>query len=164
MAETAASLFDPSVPTLQRVRALIALMLRLLLQPDRAAEVERLCAETEALLAAHLLKGAIALSGRTDISGETHEAYVIWRGGLMQFGVRARPGALHPLHRIIIERRRALRRARILRALARRTRFSRKRHKIYARAHRRSYGAACARHVASRRAPAHMPTRIAAPP
>ncbi len=164
MADTAASLFDPSVPTLQRVRALIALMLRLLLQPDRVAELERLCAETEALLAAHLLQGAIALSGRTDISPETHEAYVIWRGGLMEFGVRAMPGALHPLHRIIIERRRTQRRARILRALARRTRFSRKRYRIYARAHRRCDGVSSARHGATRRAPAHTPTRIAAPP
>lgn len=164
MAETAASFFDPSAPTLQRVRALIALMLGLVFQPDRAAAFDRLCAETEALFAAHLLKCAIALSGRSDISTETHEAYVIWRGGLMEFGIRPRPGALHPLHRIILERRRTMRRARIQCALARRTRFSRKRHKIYARARRRCDGAASARHHAGRRATRHAPARIAAPP
>ena len=99
MPNQAATLVNPNAPALQRVRALLALMLRLIVNPDRGAELQRLFAEAEDLLAHHLFELAMSLSGRADLR-ETHEPTLTWRGGLLTFAIRARPGAMHPHHRI----------------------------------------------------------------
>ncbi len=150
-------------PTLDRVRALIALMLQFLEDPARHLELERLFAEAEQLLARLTFEAAARIAGRPDLL-ETHEAYVVSNRRRFEIGVRLKPSALHPHHRIIINRRRASRMAQYRRAMGRRSRFSRKFTYLYFRNQRRRYGVRLTRHAACAAVPAHTPSRIAAPP
>ncbi len=163
MANQAASLINPNAPALHRVRALMALMLSLIVNPDRAAELERLFAEAEQLLAHHLFEMAIALSGRADLRA-THEPVLEWRGSLLRFGFRLKPGAMHPHHRIMLSCWRAAAIDRYRRALARRSRFSRKLSVLHFRNQRRRQGVIVQRRRAGAQFPLHTPSRIAAPP
>lgn len=164
MPHQATSPTDINAPTLPSVRALFALLLQSLFQNGGAPDFERLFGEAERLLADLLFRAAVKQSGRTDISTATHECFIVWRGHALHFGIRARPGAIHPYHRIILKRRHAARRASIRCALARRSRFSRKLHKVYACANRRRAARSSSRHHARLCSTFHIPSRIAAPP
>lgn len=164
MPHQAPSQTDINAPTQPSIRALFALLLQSLFQNGCTPGFKRLFGEAERLLADLLFRTAVKQSGRTDISAATHECFIVWGGHTLQFGIRARPGAINPYHRIILTRRRAARLAYIRRALARRSRFSRKRHKVYARANRRRAAQASSRHRARLRPTFHTPSRIAAPP
>ncbi len=150
-------------PTLDRVRALIALMLQFLEDPSRHLDLERLFAEAEQLLARLTFETAARIAGRLDLL-DTHEAYIVSNSRTFEIRVRLKPSALHPHHRIILNRRRTSRIAQYRRAIGRRTRFSRKLTYLYFRNQRRSYGGRFARHAASAAPTSHSPSRIAAPP
>ncbi len=163
MTPAAQNLLNPTAPPLQRVRALIALMLQLLWSPNRAADLEALFAEADDILAQHIFTGAIMLSGRHDLRA-THEPYLVWRGATLAFGLRARPAALHPMHRIILANHRAGVINRYRRAIARRTRFSTRISYLHFANQRRRQGVLTTRRRATAAAPSHTPSRIAAPP
>ena len=93
-------------PTLDRVRALIALMFQYLGDPARHLDLERLFAEAERLLARLTFEGAARLAGRPDLL-ETHEAYLVSGSGNFDIRVRRKVSALHPYHQIILRRRRS---------------------------------------------------------
>ncbi len=150
-------------PTLDRVRALIALMLQFLEDPTRHIDLERLFAEAEQLLARLTFEAAARIAGRLDLV-ETHEAYVVRNGRRLDIRVRPKPSALHPHHHIILNRRCGSRIAQYRRAMALRTRFSRKLTYLYFRNQRRSHGPRLTRHAASAAPVCHTPSRIAAPP
>ena len=114
--KTAPTSPDHINPTLDRVRALIALMLQFLEDPTRHLDLERLFAEAEQLLARLTFEAAARIAGRLDLL-ETHEAYVVSNGRRFDIRVRLKPSALHPHHRIILGRRRTARIARYLRAI-----------------------------------------------
>ncbi len=154
---------DQYNPTLDRVRALIALMLQFLEDPTRHLDLERLFAEAEQLLARLTFEAAARIAGRPDLL-ETHEAYLVSNSRSLDIRVRLKPSALHPHHRIILGRRRASRIAQYRRAMGRRSRFSRKLTYLYFRNQRRSYRPRLARHAASAAPTSHSPSRIAAPP
>ena len=154
---------DQSNPTLDRVRALIALMLQFLEDPTRHIDLERLFAEAEQLLARLTFEAAARIAGRPDLL-ETHEAYAVTTGRRLDIRVRLKPSALHPHHRIILNRRRTSRMAQYRRAIGRRSRFSRKLTYLYFRNQRRSYAVRLTRTSATAVAPAHTPPRISAPP
>ncbi len=160
---TASPSADQSNPTLDRVRALIALMLQFLEDPARHLDLERLFTEAEQLLARLTFEAAARIAGRPDLL-DTHEAYAVTTGRRLDIRVRLKPSALHPHHRIILNRRRTSRMAQYRRAMGRRSRFSRKLTYLYFRNQRRSYGPRLARASASAASPAHTPSRIAAPP
>ncbi len=154
---------DQSNPTLDRVRALIALMLQFLEDPTRHIELERLFAEAEQLIARLTFEAAARIAGRLDLL-ETHEAYIVSDSRTFDIRVRLKPSALHPHHRIILNRRRTARMAQYRRAIGRRSRFSSKLTYLYFRNQRRSYGARLTRASANAAPTAHSPSRIAAPP
>ncbi len=154
---------DHTNPTLDRVRALIALMLSYLEDPTRHLDLERLFAEAEQLLARLTFEAAARIAGRLDLL-ETHEAYAVTTGRRLDIRVRLKTSALHPHYRIILNRRRTARMAQYRRAIGRRSRFSRKLTYLYFRNQRRSYGVRLARASASAAYPAHTPSRISAPP
>ncbi len=150
-------------PTLDRVRALIALMLQFLADPTRHFDLERLFAEAEQLLARLTFEAAARIAGRLDLL-ETHEAYAVTTGRRLDIRVRLKPSALHPHHRIILNRRRTARMAQYRRAIGRRSRFSRKLTYLYFRNQRRSHGPRLTRHAACAAPTSHNPSRISAPP
>ncbi len=150
-------------PTLDRVRALIALMLQFLEDPTRRLDLERLFAEAEQLLARLTFEAAARIAGRPDLL-ETHEAYLVSNGRRLDIRVRLKPSALHPHHRIILIRRRASRMAQYRRAIGRRSRFSRKLTYLYFRNQRRSCAVRLTRALANAAPTSHTPARISAPP
>ncbi len=154
---------DHTSPTLDRVRALITLMLQFLEDPARHLDLERLFAEAEQLLARLTFEAAARIAGRPDLL-ETHEAYIVSNTRSLDIRVRLKPSALHPHHRIILNRRRASRLAQYRRAMGRRSRFSRKLTYLYFRNQRRRYGVRITRHAASAAPTSHNPSRISAPP
>ncbi len=150
-------------PTLDRVRALIALMLQFLEDPSQHLDLERLFAEAEQLLARLTFEAAARIAGRPDLL-ETHEAYAVTTGRRLDIRVRLKPNALHPHHRIILNRRRTARIAQYRRAIGRRSRFSRKLTYLYFRNQRRSYAVRLASASAGAAPTSHTPARISAPP
>ncbi len=154
---------SPPNPTLQRVWALVASMFDYLGDPTRAADLQRLFAEAEGLLARCIFEAAARIAGRPDLL-KTHEAYLVGEGASFDIRVRAKPGALHLLHRVIVERRRTGATARYRRALSRRSRFSRKLSYLHFRNQRRRHSATLVRRRAGCASPSHTPARIAAPP
>lgn len=168
MAHTASTSPLAANPTLNRVWALIALMCGLLDKPARKAEFDRLCAETERLIARLFFECASRLAGRTDLL-QTHEAYLVPGRSCYRIGIRPRAAvrrahADHPHFAIIAARWRAQAVNRYRRGLARRSRFSRKLSKLHFRNQRHRHSALIARRTASAAAPAYTPARIAAPP
>ncbi len=160
---TASPSADQSNPTLDRVRVLIALMLQFLQDPTRHLDLERLFAEAEQLLARLTFEAAARIAGRPDLL-DTHEAYAVTNGRRLDIRVRLKANALHPHHRIILNRRRTARIAQYRRAIGRRSRFSRKLTYLYFRNQRRSYAVSLTRALANAAPTSHTPARIAAPP
>ena len=103
MANAASDIQDTTAPTLERVRALIALLLQMLGDPSRISDFNRICEEAEALLARCMFEAAARFTGRTDLL-ETCEAYFVPKGRGFDIRLRLKPEALHPYHRIILEK------------------------------------------------------------
>ena len=155
--------FEQSLnPTLQRVRALIALLFQLIRDPARVADFNRICEEAERLLARCMFEAACRIAGRLDLL-ETHEACLAGNGGF-NIRVRPKPDAVHRYHRIIFNRERASLIERYRRALGRRSRFSRKLSYLHFGNQRRTHGPIIARRTSGCASPTHTPARVSAPP
>lgn len=164
MTQSATTLLDQNASAFSRVKALLALLASLIFRPGAAPRIEALFAEAEATLAAQLLDLAIARSGRSDLDRDMYEVKLIWRGALLDFRIRPKVHALHPLHRAYLAARRLrlLTRYRLRLTLqhARPQRISTQ----FANALRRFQRRTNVNASATTRAPLHTPARITAPP
>ena len=163
MANAAQNIADTTTPTLDRVRALIALLFGMLGDPTRLSDFHRICEEAEALLARCLFETAARFAGRTDLL-DNCEAYFVSKGHSFDIRIRLKPEALHPYHRIILEKWRAIRTAKYRRALGRRARFTKKLSYLHFRNQRRCHAPIIARTTACGASPSHTPVRVSAPP
>ncbi len=163
MANAAETFIDPNAPALQRVRALVALMLQLICNPSRADDIARMCDEAERLLARLLFDAVIQLSGRDDLRA-THEPVLRLRGGSFAFGIRENPGAMHPHYCIMLNRWREAAMQRYRTALGCRFRCSPKRSRLRFNNQRRRQRAIAAQRSTCCAPPSHTPVRINAPP
>ena len=163
MANATAAFVNPNAPTLERVRALIALMIQLICNPSRLGEVAAMCAEAEALLARRLFDQLIEQTGREELRS-FYEPVMRQRGGRLEFSLRERPGALHPFHQIILATRRQRAFHRYGTALGARHRGPSRPTSIRRHNHLRRQRVIRSRSRATRAAPSHTPARIDAPP
>lgn len=150
-------------PALNRVRALLALMLQYLGDPTRAHQLERLFEQAERLLVKLYFEAAARLAGRLDLL-HTHEAYAVTRRGIMHIRIRPKLSAFPLFQQIIWRRRRSAALNRYRTAIGCRARLSAKRSCIRAKNQRRRQAVAMARSQACAAPASHTPSRAAAPP
>lgn len=163
MANATPTTGSSDLPALQRARALIALLRAALRNPICAVDLDRRFAEIDQLLARCIFEAAARLAGRADLL-QTHEAVIVPGGRGLRIRIRARVHALHPLHHILIHRRRARAISRYRRGLARRASFSTKISYLHFRNQRRRQAVTTRRRAARSLSPTHTPSRISAPP